>query len=142
MTSVSIPNHATNGNPVYGAIRAYNRMRRKHLGLLPLIPGTGKIVARGGKLVILLATVGGGSISFSATLSNEWRYRLYRSEAGKRLNGNGHDHANGDGHEAATAAGPRERVQDALSVILNTLGALERRANFILKSESSNIAAE
>ena len=60
MTSVSIPNHATNGNPVYGAIRAYNRMRWKHPGLLPLVPGTGKIVARGGKLVVLLPPTSGG----------------------------------------------------------------------------------
>ena len=166
---VHIVNYAAHGNPLDGAKRAYKHELAKNPDLPRLVLGGGKIVAAGTKLYAILPTVDGESVAIALVSTTCWSYRRtamprlngagHNGEGHTGHNGhNGHEGvtngavaptvtspSNGDGHkgddEATPGAGPAERVQAAMSVILDTLAAIERRANFNLKSVSP-IAAE
>jgi hypothetical protein len=114
-------------NFVDKANRHYRRLRAKNPGLLPLVPGSGRVVGNGSK--VELTTENGARLVYRVTGRIEYVATLERSFARPKLR---------------PAPTPSDLVKRALDMGLAALADLERQANAAEAKATNviNIAAE
>jgi hypothetical protein len=124
-------------NLVDKAKRHDRQQQRKDSSLAALVAGSGEVLENG--RFVALPRVDGSTVVYGVTIDSAkiCFHRDDRHEKRVYANRNGKGH----GHQAATVVGPRETVRAAMDTILNVLGSVEKRANFIFESDPK-IAAE
>jgi hypothetical protein len=122
--------HISACNPVDKGRRAYRRARAKDPALPPLVNGAGKVVAMGDKLYVVLPTISGAPIVYSAVPSTAWRFIRATPVERMRLRLNGNE---------APMATPDVRFQRVVDAVLVDLAEIERRAHAIHLEPQSKI---